>query len=421
MNITYEVRYKEGLEISNPNGGALGDLVKFIKSQHQNDGEGSSSSGIIYVHRQKDTTELAQRISRDTGVKALPYHGGMKDTERLGVQEDWMLGRVPIAVATIAFGMGIDLGSVRYVVHWNMSKTVENFYQESGRAGRDGLPSTSLVYFSNEEASRFRYLASLKKKGAERATEALEKMSQYCLRPQCRRKYLLDFFGEAHTEPSSVCQKKCDYCKNPTGVSAAIEASSACSHFSFQTSSAPARDCEWDGQWSAPHGDDVVSDEEKEERLYDGLLVRMGDDFNGQKGLLNRAASNRGGSIATALEKYEKMESNDEQKTGFVKFRSSDNEDGRIEMDEIKAHRPVVVPEHLRKNAPNPLQHFEKKPLAEQKSSTDLAGEAARLREELAKLKAAREELNKPSTARRPPPPPPPNSMQIRPTKRKKR
>ena len=132
-NVFYKVRYRDLLEDSTPRG-ATGDMVDFIKRQHERaQKQGQKCNGIVYVHKQKDTVELAQIISKETGVRAEGYHGGMKDVDRIRIQEAWTAGEVPIAIATVAFGMGIDCPHVRYVIHWNIAKTVEGFYQESGR------------------------------------------------------------------------------------------------------------------------------------------------------------------------------------------------------------------------------------------------------------------------------------------------
>lgn len=132
-NIFYKVRYRDLLEEHSPRG-ATGDMVDFIKKKHRRSQKnGTKINGIVYVHKQKDTTELAQIISEQTGIHAEGYHGGMKDVDRIRIQEAWSSGATPVAIATVAFGMGIDCPHVRYVIHWNLAKTVEGFYQESGR------------------------------------------------------------------------------------------------------------------------------------------------------------------------------------------------------------------------------------------------------------------------------------------------
>ncbi|KAL7563110.1 hypothetical protein ACA910_012294 [Epithemia clementina (nom. ined.)] len=455
-NLYYQVRYKETLDMkalpnnnNNNNisqGGALGDLINFIKDQHNKNKDTASRqnksettvapcNGIVYVHKQTDTLNLAKEISKETGIKAIAYHGGMKDADRLEIQQAWMSGEAPIAVATVAFGMGIDLAHVRYVVHWTLSKSLEAFYQESGRAGRDGLPSVSLMYFSREEASRFQYLASQQKKEPERALGALEMMVKYCMKPGCRRKYLLTFFGETCTEPRTVCRGNCDYCRNPEVVTKSIEAASACNDFSFHTRKSTSND-KWDGQWDAPHGDgnyDNDDDDWNGEALEsDGLLIRSsGDPMASESCQHNNKGRAGKKSVKSLLDKYEAIECLENQKNGFVSFRSrvkggvTKNED-EGESSERKATRGIVIPEHLRKDAPDPMQHFQNafsdqnKP--EKKSSKDLAADASRLQEELAKVQAAKEALLlKLKTKRMAPPPPPPPAMEMPVQKRERR
>ena len=145
------------------------------------------------------------------------------------MQHDWTTGKTPIAFATVAFGMGIDLAHVRYVVHWSLPKTVESFYQESGRAGRDGLESYSLLYFSKSDVRKFQYLIQQRKAkddknaSSRRALDALERMDKYATTLGCRRSYLLQHFGEK-SDPKTVCGQTCDWCSNPQSVQRSMEA-----------------------------------------------------------------------------------------------------------------------------------------------------------------------------------------------------
>ena len=151
------------------------------------------------------------------------------------------------------------------------------------RAGRDGLPAYSLLYFSKRDVSTFEYLARMKKSKQKdanvHALGALEKMVDYCTKTCCRRQYLLKFFGEKETDPKAVCQKSCDFCRNPEKVTRAIEASSCVNDFVFQKAAAK----EWDGQWSAPHGDGDAEDDDDDDMDKVGLsksngLSLMGED-----------------------------------------------------------------------------------------------------------------------------------------------
>ena len=166
---------------------------------------------------------------------AAPYHAGLNDDVRKDVHKKWTDGSIKVAVATIAFGMGIDLPHVRYVLHWSMSKSVEGFYQESGRCGRDSKPSKSIVYYSKDDASKFSFLikkanegkaAMARKNGKDfvaddRTLNALRGMVDYCTKLCCRRKFLLNHFGE-EIDPNAHCKMACDFCRNPQAVENAM-------------------------------------------------------------------------------------------------------------------------------------------------------------------------------------------------------
>lgn len=274
-NIAYEVRYKDSLSITHKDG-AIGDLLDTIKSQHlkssSNDNDNDSPcAGIVYVHKRADAGNIAEQITRSTGIQAAAYHAGLKDSLRSETQQLWTRGDVQVVVATVAFGMGIDLAHVRYVIHWCLAKSVEGFYQESGRAGRDGLESMSILYYSKDDASKMSFIirknleAKRQKQGKDFKPEddqnlcALEGMVNYCTGASCRRKYLLKHFGE--DIDASMCNKTCDYCRSPSRVKDAIEASEVAKHvsgtaFFRKFNNKKAKQSTWDGQWNGPAGDD---------------------------------------------------------------------------------------------------------------------------------------------------------------------
>jgi superfamily II DNA/RNA helicase len=231
-------------------------------------------------------------------------------------------GFIQVAVATIAFGMGIDLAHVRYVVHWSLAKTVEGFYQESGRAGRDGLPALSVLYFSKDEASKFSYLiqqqnnsrkdAQTKKLSTERSLDALHRMVNYCITPCCRRQYLLEHFGEK-VDVKHVCNRTCDYCQNPKLVEKRIDASHVVKDV-IDTSKRsgnkrPGSPAKWDGQWSKPPGDDDEGDDWQDKWAACDLgITSYADsrDFEAAASSVARMPRDKcPGNSASILDKYE--------------------------------------------------------------------------------------------------------------------
>ncbi len=192
-NIKLEVRPAEN---------RVKQILDFVEKRRE-------ESGIIYCLSRKGTEKLAEKLQHK-GIKATAYHAGLSFEDRSKVQEDFIFDKTKVVCATVAFGMGIDKSNVRFVIHYNMPKNIEGYYQEIGRAGRDGLASNALLFHTYADVIQLRrFTAGASNEDLQNAK--LDRMKEFAEATDCRRKILLGYFGEYLEENCG----NCDVCENP--------------------------------------------------------------------------------------------------------------------------------------------------------------------------------------------------------------
>ncbi|HMX39285.1 MAG TPA: DNA helicase RecQ [Saprospiraceae bacterium] len=200
-NLFYEIRPKVKKDTT------IKQIIQIIKEEFR------GQSGIIYVQNRKTAEDIAEMLMVND-IKAGPYHAGLDPKTRANTQDAFLMEDIDVICATIAFGMGIDKPDVRFVMHYDMPKSIENYYQETGRAGRDGLAGKCIAFYNYADILRLeKFLRDKPVAEREMGAQLMQEVVAYAETASCRRRFLLHYFGEEFKEES--CHKMCDNCKNP--------------------------------------------------------------------------------------------------------------------------------------------------------------------------------------------------------------